>query len=45
MTTYPWFLPGVTIVDTGALSRWSLVVTTLMLYSTPGFRLSSMMEV
>lgn len=29
----------------GTLSKWPLVVKTLMLYSTPGYRLSSTMEV
>lgn len=40
-----WLLPGVTIVDTGTLSKWPLVVNTLTLYSAPGLRLSSTQEV
>lgn len=40
-----WPLPFLTTVDTGALSERSLVVNTLMLYSTPGLRLSNRMEV
>lgn len=40
-----WWLPCLTTVETGTLSEWSLVVNTLMLYSTPGLRLSNKMEV